>query len=74
MSLPSISIAGQGVAPQSAFFVVLLSVIRIIFFTEAGNAMLGSQVPIRLKDLLLTFVVRTALGIPLAALVSHLVF
>ncbi len=74
VSLPSISIAGQGVAPQSAFFVVLLSVIQIIFFTEAGNAMLGSQVPIRLKDLLLTFVVRTALGIPLAALVSHLVF
>ena len=69
VSLPVISISGQGVALQSAFFVVILSIIQIVFMTEAGNAMLGSSMKVKFKDLVFVFIVRTIIAIPLVALV-----
>lgn len=74
VSLPSMSIAGQGVALKSAFFVVMLSMIQIVFMTEAGNAMLGSKVKLKITDLFLIFVIRTVIAIPIVALVAHLFF
>jgi len=74
VSLPAISIAGQGVALKSAFFVVLLSMIQIVFMTEAGNAMLGSSMKVSFKDLFLIFVVRTIIAIPLVAIVVNFMF
>lgn len=74
VSLPAISIAGQGVALKSAFFVVLLSMIQIVFMTEAGNAMMGSSMEVSFKDLFIIFVVRTIIAIPLVAIVVNIMF
>ena len=74
VSLPAMSIAGQGVALKSAFFVVMLSMIQIVFMTEAGNAMLGSKVNFKFLDLFLIFVIRTIIAIPIVAMVAHLFF
>lgn len=73
VSLPAISVS-TGVAAQSVFFVVMLSISQIIFMTEAGNAMLGSKMKISFGDLIINFVVRTLICIPIIALFSHLLF
>lgn len=74
VSLPSILITGKIIAEQSAFFVVLLSIVQIIFFSEAGNAILSSKLPISFLDLILIFIVRTLVAIPIVALISHLIY
>lgn len=74
VSLPAISISGQAVATSSCFFVVMLSMIQIVFMTEAGNAMLGSSVNLKITDLFLIFIVRTIIAIFLVAGIVHLIF
>ncbi len=73
VSLPAISVS-TGVAAQSVFFVVLLSIVQIIFMTEAGNAMLGARFSLKFPQLLLHFLVRTVIAVPMIALISHLLF
>lgn len=74
LSLPSTLLKGTAVSAASGFFVVLLSTSQIIFFTESANAMLESAIPVDFKDLLIIFLERTAILIPLCALVTHIVF
>ena len=74
LSLPSTLLKDTGVAAASGFFVVLLSTSQIIFFTESANAMLESSIPVDFKDLLIIFLERTIILIPLCALITHLVF
>lgn len=74
VSLPSILITGKVIAEQSAFFVVLLSIVQIIFFSEAGNAILSSKLPMTFLDLILIFIVRTLVAIPIVVLISHLIY
>ena len=73
VSLPSILIGGTAAVVQTRFFVALLSIIQIIFFSEAGNAILASDVPLGCGKLIEIFLVRTLVGIPVAAFFSWLV-
>lgn len=52
----------------------MLSMIQIVFMTEAGNAMLGSSVNLKITDLFLIFIVRTIIAIFLVAGIVHLIF
>ncbi len=74
VSLPSISAASYNLPQASMFFVVLLSILQVIFMTEAGNAMLSSSLPIRFIDLVIVFMARTVIAMPMAALVMHMIF
>ncbi len=74
VTLPTLLLVGSGVAQEASFFIVLLSICQIIFFTECGTAILGSKIPLSPFKLLLIFLVRTALAIPLVAAVTHIVF
>lgn len=73
VSLPAISVSA-GVAAQSVFFVVMLSIMQIIFMTEAGNAMLGAKFSLKFPQLVLHFLARTVIAVPLIAGISHLIF
>jgi len=74
VSLPSISISTAHIAVESAFFVVMMSILQIIFMTEAGNAMLSSDLAVDFKDLVIMFIIRTLVAIPLIALAIWIVF
>ncbi|MCQ1528847.1 YjiH family protein [Lutispora saccharofermentans] len=74
LALPVMIIAGKSIAIKSVFFITVLASLQIIFFTESANAMLESQIPVKVKDLVLTFIIRTLIAIPLVAIVSHLIF
>lgn len=72
LSLPATLIKGKAVATASAFFIVVLSTSQIIFFTESANAMLESDIPVNFWDLVKLFFIRTAILIPVVALLSRI--
>lgn len=74
IALPAIIIAGADVSPMAVFFVCTLSTVQIIFFTESANAMLESSIPLSVVNLIVIFLIRTILAIPLVALATHWIF
>lgn len=74
MSLPSTLISGTGVSVMAGFYIVVLSTCQVIFFTESANAMLDSAIPVNFLDLVVIFLERTIILIPLVALATHIVF
>lgn len=73
VSLPAILIGGTEAGVQTRFFAALLSIVQIIFFSEAGNAIMASEIPLGPGKLIGIFLARTAVAIPLVSLVSWLV-
>lgn len=45
VSLPVITIMGLEIDVKSRFFVVVLSIVQVIYFAESANAMLSSSIP-----------------------------
>lgn len=74
IALPVMTIAGQNVAPLSIFFVIVLSTVQIIFFTESGNAMMQSDLGLKFPELVLIFLIRTLIAIPIVAVIAHILF
>ena len=74
MFLPVLLIAGDIdiISEQARFFVSLVSMVQIIFFSETASVMLATKLPISLKELVICFFQRTLLAMPLAALATHL--
>lgn len=70
VSLPSVLIGQTEAGVQTRFFVALLSIIQIIFFSEAGNAILASEIPLGVRKLVMIFLIRTLIGIGIAAVFS----
>jgi nucleoside recognition membrane protein YjiH len=72
MYLPAL--LAQGAAIEARFFVAVLSVSQLVFFSSVAPMMLDlfSDVPIRARHLLFLFALRTALLIPLLAALTAL--
>lgn len=65
----------KGAAPMAKFFVAVLSVSQLIFFSSVGPMIMDmfSDVPIRFRDLVALFVMRTVILVPLVAAMTHVV-
>lgn len=74
LSLPATLLKGTAVSAAAGFFVIVLSTSQVIFFTESANAMLESDIPVDFKDLLIIFLERTAILIPLVAILTRILF
>lgn len=74
IAMPVMVIAGQGVAEAAAFFVVVLSTVQVIFFTESANAIIESDIPLGFVQCIIIFIERTILAIPMLAIVIHIMF
>ncbi|TCP47210.1 nucleoside recognition membrane protein YjiH [Tamaricihabitans halophyticus] len=72
MFLPAL--ISTGVAIEAKFFIAVLSLSQILFFSATIPLLLELDVPVRLRDCLTLFVLRTLLAIPLVALITHLAF
>lgn len=59
---------------EARAFVCLVSMCQIIFFSETATVMLATKSPISFKEIVICFVERTILAIPLAAACIHLFF
>ena len=73
MFLPSI--LGAGIESEMTRFVIaVVSVTQLIYMSEVGGLILGTKIPLKFLDLVIIFVLRTLISLPIAALVAHLIF
>ena len=73
MFLPAL--LGAGIESELTRFVVAtLSVTQLIYLSEVGGILLGSKIPVNFFDLLVIFLLRTVIALPIIAGVAHLLF
>ena len=73
MFLPSV-IASTIESEMTRFVVAATSVTQLIYMSEIGSIIMGSKIPVSLKDLFLIFLERTIVTLPVIALFAHLIF
>lgn len=73
MFLPAILSSGIE-SEMTRFIIACLSVTQLVYMSEVGGLILGSKLPIRFKDLVLIFILRTAIALPLIVLIAHFIF
>lgn len=74
VALPATFISGMGVATETAFFVVVVSGIQIIMFSNSAVSIMESEIPLGIGKLIIIFFVRTIVAMPLVALLTHMLF
>ncbi|RUT56969.1 hypothetical protein C1143_08895 [Clostridium botulinum] len=73
MFLPSV-IAATIQSEMTRFIIACLSVTQLIYMSEVGGLLLGSKIPVSLKDLVIIFLERTLVTLPIITLVAHILF
>ena len=71
MFLPSILIADAH-SEITRFVIGALSISQLIYLSEVGGVILGSKIPVSLGKLFMIFLIRTAITLPIIALMAHL--
>ena len=56
------------------FVIAAVSVTQLIYMSEVGGLLLGSKIPVNFLDLVIIFVLRTVIALPIIAGVAHLLF
>ncbi|MGN7383555.1 YjiH family protein [Paenibacillus sp. SAFN-117] len=73
MFLPTV-LAGSIESELTRFVIAAISVTQLIYMSEVGGLLLGSKIPISLKDLFIIFIERTLITLPVVVLAAHLIF
>ena len=73
MFLPSV-IASSFESEMTRFVVAATSVTQLIYMSEIGSIIMGSKIPVSLKDLFIIYIERTIVTLPVIALFAHLLF
>ena len=73
MFLPSV-IASSVESELTRFVVAATSVTQLIYMSEIGSIIMGSKIPVSLKDLFIIFIERTIVTLPVIAIFAHLIF
>ena len=73
MFLPSV-IASSIESEMTRFVVAATSVTQLIYMSEIGSIIMGSKIPVSLKDLFIIFIERTVVTLPVIAVLAHLIF
>ena len=74
IAMPVMTIAGKALTPTAIFFVIVLSTVQIIFFTESANAMMKADMGLKFGQLVVIFLIRTIIAIPIVSLFAHLFY
>lgn len=74
MFLPSIMVSGSDISPVTQFIIGVLSITQLVYLTETGAVILKSDIPLKLKDLFLIFLTRTAIALPIITIIAKLIF
>ena len=74
MFLPSIMVSGNEVSQITQFIIGTLSITQLIYLTETGAVILKSDIPLKLKDLFIIFIVRTLISLPIITIIAKLLF
>ena len=73
MFLPSVIASGFD-SDMTKFVVAATSVTQLIYMSEIGSIIMGSRIPVSLKNLFFIFLERTLVTLPIIALAAHILF
>ncbi|MDM5228085.1 YjiH family protein [Cytobacillus sp. NJ13] len=73
MFLPSV-IGASIESEMTRFVVAAVSVTQLIYMSEVGGLLLGSKIPVTLWDLIIIFIQRTLITLPVIVLAAHILF
>ncbi|WP_080872292.1 YjiH family protein [Oceanobacillus timonensis] len=73
MFLPAILITGVE-AEITRFIIAALSVTQLIFMSEVGGLILGTKIPVSFRHLVIIFLMRTVITLPIITIIAHLLF
>jgi len=73
MFLPSVIATGIE-SDLSRFVIAATSVTQLIYMSEIGSIIMGSRIPVSLKNLFIIFIERTLVTLPVIAILAHLLF
>jgi len=73
MFLPAVLLTGVE-SELTRFVIGCLSLTQLIYMSEIGVLILKSKIPLSFLELLVIFVLRTALTLPIIALMAHTFF
>ncbi|MGG7059608.1 YjiH family protein [Clostridium tertium] len=74
MLLPSVLAANSITSDMTKFIVACTSVSQLIYMSEVGGVLLGSKIPVSLKQLLIIFIERTIITLPVIVLIANFIF
>lgn len=72
MFLPALLVTEAAVAAK--FFIAVLSISQLLFFSAVIPLLLEIDVPVKLWETVVLFVLRTIIAIPIVAAITHLIF
>lgn len=70
MFLPAI-LAADISSDKTRFIIAALSVTQLIYMSEVGALLLGSRIPVNFFDMVIIFILRTLITLPVIALMAH---
>ncbi|WP_084782389.1 YjiH family protein [Bacillus niameyensis] len=73
MFLPSILAEGIE-SDMTRFIIASVSVTQLIYMSEVGGLLIGSKIPVGMKDLIIIFLLRTIITLPIITLIAHFIF
>lgn len=73
MYLPALLVA-QSQNEMTRFVIASLSMTQLIYLSEVGAMLLGCRLPINIFDLMMIFVLRTIVTLPVIAAMAHIIF
>ena len=73
MFIPSV-LAASISNDMTRFIIASVSVTQLIYLSEVGGLLLGSKIPVGLKDLIIIFIQRTIITLPIIVLLANIFF
>ena len=73
MFIPSV-LATSIKSEMTRFIIACTSVTQLIYMSEVGGLLLGSKIPVNLKDLIVIFIQRTLITLPIIVLIANFLF
>ena len=73
MFIPAVLAAGIE-SDLTRFVIAALSVSQLIYMSEVGALILKSKIPLNLWELILIFILRTLITLPVITIMAHLLF
>ena len=71
MFIPSV-LATSIKSEFTRFVIASISVCQLIYLSEVGGLLLGSKIPVNLKDLIIIFLERTIIALPIIVLLARI--
>ena len=74
MLLPSVVASTTIQSEMTRFIVAAVSVTQLIYMSEVGGVLLGSKIPVNIKELIIIFIERTLITLPVIVLIANFIY